>query len=161
MSIDLASHPEVFVAKGRDGKTDIWGIICRPAKFDPARKYPVLEQVYAGPQSSYVPKSFSGVRRFASLTDLGFVVVQADGMGTANRSKAFHDVAFKNLGDADVIVCYLLPESLARLQPKLDAELKKGARVVSYAFQIGDWKPAHCEERNKTLNLAPIWVYHR
>ncbi len=92
--------PEVFVAKGRDGKTDIWGIICRPRKFDPAKKYPVLESIYAGPQSSYVPKSFSGRGRFTSLTDLGFVVVQMDGMGTANRSKAFHDVCWKNLKDA-------------------------------------------------------------
>jgi dipeptidyl aminopeptidase/acylaminoacyl peptidase len=92
--------PEVFVAKGRDGKTDIWGIICRPKDFDPNKKYPVIEQIYAGPQGSYVPKSFGGTRRFSSLTDLGFVVVQMDGMGTANRSKAFHDVCWKNLKDA-------------------------------------------------------------
>jgi dipeptidyl aminopeptidase/acylaminoacyl peptidase len=92
--------PEVFTAKGRDGKTDIWGIICRPRDFDPNKKYPVIEQIYAGPQGSYVPKSFSGVNRFASLTDLGFIVVQMDGMGTANRSKAFHDVCWKNLKDA-------------------------------------------------------------
>ena len=51
--------PEVFVAKGRDGKTDIWGIICRPKDFDPTRKYPVIEQIYAGPQGSFVPKTFS------------------------------------------------------------------------------------------------------
>ncbi len=92
--------PEVFVAKGRDGKTDIWGIICRPKDFDPGKKYPVIEQIYAGPQSSYVPKSFSPTSRFTSLTDLGFVVVQMDGMGTANRSKAFHDVCWHNLKDA-------------------------------------------------------------
>jgi dipeptidyl aminopeptidase/acylaminoacyl peptidase len=92
--------PEVFAAKGRDGKTDIWGIICRPRDFDPKKKYPVIEQIYAGPQGSYVPKSFAGVNRFASLTDLGFIVVQMDGMGTANRSKAFHDVCWKNLKDA-------------------------------------------------------------
>jgi dipeptidyl aminopeptidase/acylaminoacyl peptidase len=92
--------PEVFVAKGRDGKTDIWGIICRPKDFDANKKYPVIEQIYAGPQGSYVPKSFGGARRFSSLTDLGFVVVQIDGMGTANRSKAFHDVCWKNLKDA-------------------------------------------------------------
>ena len=49
--------PEVFVAKGRDGKTDIWGIICRPKNFDPTRKYPVIEQIYAGPQGSFVPKT--------------------------------------------------------------------------------------------------------
>lgn len=92
--------PEVFVAKGRDGRTDIWGVICRPRNFDPAKKYPVIEQIYSGPQGSYVPKTFSGTRRFSSLTDLGFVVVQMDGMGTANRSKAFHDVCWKNLKDA-------------------------------------------------------------
>jgi len=92
--------PEVFVAKGRDGKTDIWGIICRPKDFDSNKKYPVVEQIYAGPQGSYVPKSFGGARRFSSLTDLGFVVVQMDGMGTANRSKTFHDVCWKNLKDA-------------------------------------------------------------
>src|SRR5262249_44584252 len=60
--------PEVFVAKGRDGKTDIWGIICRPKDFDPSKKYPVIEQIYSGPQGSYVPKSFGGTRRFSSLT---------------------------------------------------------------------------------------------
>ena len=92
--------PEVFVAKGRDGKTDIWGIICRPRDFDPAKKYPVIEQIYAGPQGSFVPKAFSPSRRFSDLTDLGFIVVQMDGMGTANRSKAFHDVCWKNLKDA-------------------------------------------------------------
>jgi dipeptidyl aminopeptidase/acylaminoacyl peptidase len=92
--------PEVFVAKGRDGKTDIWGIIARPKDFDPGRKYPVIEYIYAGPQGSYVPKRFSPIRQFASLADLGFIVVQMDGMGTANRSKAFHDVCWKNLKDA-------------------------------------------------------------
>jgi dipeptidyl aminopeptidase/acylaminoacyl peptidase len=92
--------PEVFVAKGRDGKTDIWGILCRPRNLDPNKKYPVLEDIYAGPQSSYVPKSFSGSSRFSALTDLGFIVVQIDGMGTADRSKAFHDVCWKDLKDA-------------------------------------------------------------
>src|SRR6185295_13538343 len=50
--------PEVFVAKARDGKTDIWGIISRPRDFDPNKKYPVIEDIYAGPQGSYVPKTF-------------------------------------------------------------------------------------------------------
>ena len=92
--------PEVFVAKGRDGKTDIWGIIIRPTKFDPAKKYPVIEDIYAGPQGSFVPKTFSAVQRNQALAELEFIVVHIDGMDTSNRSKAFHDVAFKNLGDA-------------------------------------------------------------
>lgn len=92
--------PEVFVAKGRDNKTDIWGIICRPADFDPSRKYPIIEDIYAGPHGSFVPKTFGTSRRYRSLTELGFIVVKIDGMGTANRSKAFHDVCWKNLKDA-------------------------------------------------------------
>ncbi|MFZ0272513.1 MAG: DPP IV N-terminal domain-containing protein [Acidobacteriaceae bacterium] len=90
--------PEVFTAKGRDGVTDIWGVIYRPANFDPKKKYPVIEDIYAGPQGSFVPKSFS--TRTEPLTQLGFVVVQIDGMGTNNRSKAFHDVAWHDLKDA-------------------------------------------------------------
>ena len=92
--------PEVFVAKGRDGTTDIWGIIIRPSRFDPSKKYPVIENIYAGPQGSFVPKSFFAYNQMQSQAELGFIVVQIDGMGTSNRSKAFHDVAWKNLGDA-------------------------------------------------------------
>ena len=89
---------EPFVAKGRDGKTDIWGLIYKPANFDPSKHYPVVEDIYAGPQGSFVPKDFS--TRVEPLTQLGFVVVQIDGMGTNNRSRAFHDVAWKNLADS-------------------------------------------------------------
>ncbi len=92
--------PEVFVSKGRDGGTDIWGIIIKPTNFDPSKKYPVIENIYAGPQGSFVPKTFSPVSADQSLAELGFIVVHIDGMGTSNRSKAFHDVAWKNLGDA-------------------------------------------------------------
>jgi dipeptidyl aminopeptidase/acylaminoacyl peptidase len=92
--------PEVFVAKGRDGVTDIWGVIIRPMHFDPKQKYPLIENIYAGPQGSFVPKTFGTQLGMQTLAELGFVVVQIDGMGTANRSKAFHDVAFRNLGDA-------------------------------------------------------------
>ena len=91
--------PEVFSAKGRDGKTDIWGIIYRPRNLDPKRNYPVIENIYAGPQDSFVPKTFSAYNAMQSLAELGFIVVQVDGMGTSNRSKAFHDVCWRNLGD--------------------------------------------------------------
>jgi dipeptidyl aminopeptidase/acylaminoacyl peptidase len=92
--------PERFVAKARDGKTDIYGIIIRPSNFDPAVKYPVIEQIYAGPQGAFVPKSFGLQPRQYAIAELGFIVVQMDGMGTSYRSKAFHDVCAKNLGDA-------------------------------------------------------------
>lgn len=93
--------PEVFVAKGRDGSTDIWGNIYRPTHFNPEKTYPIVEYIYAGPHSSFVQKSFSAhMGAFSSLAELGFIVVQIDGMGTSNRSKAFHDVCWKNLKDA-------------------------------------------------------------
>ena len=64
--------PEVFVAKGRDRQTDIWGIITRPMNFDPSKKYPVIENIYAGPQGSFVPKTFSAVAPDQPLAELGF-----------------------------------------------------------------------------------------
>jgi len=92
--------PEPFMAKGRDGVTAIYGVICRPSYLDPNKTYPVIENIYAGPQDSFVPKNFMPVSEMQSIAELGFIVVQIDGMGTANRSKAFHDVAWKNLADA-------------------------------------------------------------
>ena len=100
--------PEVFTTTGRDGKTGIWGIIVRPSNFNPAKQYPVIEYIYGGPHNSFVPKSFisdpapGDYRPWTALhelAELGFIVVQIDGMGTGNRSKAFHDVCWKNLKD--------------------------------------------------------------
>ena len=112
--------PEVFVAKGRDGQTDIWGTITRPLNFDPSRKYPVIENIYAGPQGSFVPKTFSPLAPDQALAELGFIVVHIDGMGTSNRSKAFHDVAFKNLGDAGFPDRILWHKAVAAKYPYYD-----------------------------------------
>ena len=92
--------PERLAAKGRDGVTDIYGVIYRPTDFDPKKIYPVVENIYAGPQDSYVPKGFKPYFSPQEIAELGFIVVQIDGMGTSNRSKKFHDVCWKNLADA-------------------------------------------------------------
>jgi dipeptidyl aminopeptidase/acylaminoacyl peptidase len=112
--------PEAFVAKGRDGKTDIWGVIYRPSKFDATKKYPVIENIYAGPQGSFVPKNFAAYNGMQSIAELGFIVVQIDGMGTSNRSKAFHDVAWKNLGDAGFPDRILWHKAVAAKYPSYD-----------------------------------------
>jgi dipeptidyl aminopeptidase/acylaminoacyl peptidase len=112
--------PERFVAKGRDQKADIYGIIIRPGNFDPGRKYPVIEQIYAGPQGAFVPKAFGLQPRQHALAELGFVVVQIDGMGTSHRSKAFHDVCWKNLGDAGFPDRILWLQAAAAKHPSLD-----------------------------------------
>ena len=92
--------PEVFVAKGRDGVTDMWGLIQRPSNFDPQKKYPVIEYIYSGPGDQYVPKSFTPwLYNLQDLAELGFIVVQLDAMTTSFRSRAFEEVCYKNLKD--------------------------------------------------------------
>jgi hypothetical protein len=113
-------YPEVFVSKARDGKTDIWGTITRPMNFDPNKKYPVIENIYAGPQGSFVRKTFSALDPDQAMAELGFIVVHIDGMGTSNRSKAFHDVAFKNLGDAGFPDRILWHKAVAAKYPSYD-----------------------------------------
>ncbi len=93
--------PEIFAAPGRDGVTPMWGIIQRPSNFDPSKKYPIIEYIYAGPGDSYVPKSFQPSNYYTTaLANLGFIVVQLDAMGTSNRGKKFEEVCYKNLKDA-------------------------------------------------------------
>jgi dipeptidyl aminopeptidase/acylaminoacyl peptidase len=127
------SLPEVFTAKGRDGTTDIWGIIIKPINFDPLRKYPVIENIYAGPHSSHVPKNFRPIiQGMHQLAELGFIVVQIDGMGTSNRSKAFHDVCWKNLKDAGFPDRILWMKAAAVERPWMDIE-----RVGIYGTSAG------------------------
>jgi hypothetical protein len=124
--------PEVFTAKGRDGVTDIWGVIYRPTTFSPDRTYPVIENIYAGPQGSFVPKSFSAFHQMQATAELGFIVVQIDGMGTSNRSKAFHDVAWRNLGDAGFPDRILWHKAVAAKYPYYDI-----TRVGIYGTSAG------------------------
>ena len=113
--------PEVFKAKGRDGKTDIWGIIIRPSNFNPKKIYPIIEYIYAGPQGSFVPKTFAAYNGSMSpLAELGAIVVQIDGMGTNFRSKAFHDVCWKDLRDAGFPDRILWIKAAATKYPYMD-----------------------------------------
>lgn len=112
--------PEPFSAKGRDGVTDIWGVICRPSDFDPNKRYPIIENIYAGPHDSFVPKLFATTGEMQSMAELGFIVVQIDGMGTYNRSKAFHDVCWKNLADAGFPDRIAWMRALATKYPQAD-----------------------------------------
>ncbi len=112
--------PERFVAKGRDGETDIYGVAFRPTNFDATKKYPVIESIYAGPHGAFVPKAFRAVFDSQKFAELGFIVVEIDGMGTSYRSKAFHDVAWKNLADSGFPDRRLWIEALAEKYPYID-----------------------------------------
>jgi dipeptidyl aminopeptidase/acylaminoacyl peptidase len=93
--------PTPFTVKGRDGKTDIYGLMFTPSKLDSTKKYPIIDYIYPGPQSGSVgSRSFSPARGdHQSLAELGFIVVAIDGMGTPGRSKAFHDTYYGHMGD--------------------------------------------------------------
>ena len=92
--------PLTFTAKGRDGITDIYGVIYQPENFNPRKKYPIIDYTYTGPHTSIAPVSFSNALFNIQnpLRAFGFAVLVVDGMGTANRSKAFRDVSYMNMG---------------------------------------------------------------
>lgn len=125
--------PEVFSAKGRDGKTDIWGTIHRPSHFDPNKSYPVIEMIYAGPHDNHVVKDFRPANHLITkIAELGFIVVSIDGMGTSNRSKAFHDVCWKNLKDAGFPDRIAWMKAAGQQYPYMDLE-----RVGIYGWSAG------------------------
>ncbi|MEP7380634.1 MAG: DPP IV N-terminal domain-containing protein [Gemmatimonadota bacterium] len=87
--------------KARDGATDIYGLMYVPSTLDTTKKYPIINHIYPGPQSGSVgPRTFVPSRGDdQALAELGFVVVEIDGMGTPDRSKAFHDYYYGRMGD--------------------------------------------------------------
>jgi dipeptidyl aminopeptidase/acylaminoacyl peptidase len=93
--------PVPITVKGRDGRTDLYGFMFKPTSFDATKKYPIVNNVYPGPQTgSCGGRSFTASHRdMQPLAELGFIVVCIDGMGTPWRSKAFHEFYYGNLGD--------------------------------------------------------------
>ncbi len=87
--------------KARDGTTDIYGLMYVPASLDSTKKYPIINHIYPGPQAGSVgPRSFVPARGDnQALTELGFVVVEIDGMGTPGRSKTFRDAYYGRMND--------------------------------------------------------------
>jgi dipeptidyl-peptidase-4 len=90
-----------ITVKARDGKTDLYGFMFKPTNFDAAKKYPIVNFVYPGPQTgSCGSRSFTPAHHDnQALAELGFIVVCIDGMGTPWRSKAFHEAYYGDMGD--------------------------------------------------------------
>ena len=125
--------PEVFVAKGRDGKTDMWGLIQRPSNFDPNKKYPIIEYIYSGPGDQYVPKTFTPwLYYLQNMAELGFVVVQVDAMTTSFRTREFEEVCYKNLKDAGLPDRIAWIKAAAEKYPYMDID-----RVGIYGCSAG------------------------
>jgi dipeptidyl aminopeptidase/acylaminoacyl peptidase len=118
------TEPEEFVVKAADGETDLHGVLYKPRDFDPSRRYPVVESMYAGPQMTWAPRRFvpdSG--RFPqALAQIGFVAFVVDGRGTPGRSKAFHDVVYGNFGHSEVPDHVAVLRNLAATRPWMDLD---------------------------------------
>jgi dipeptidyl-peptidase-4 len=117
--------PTPFTVKARDGVTDLYGLMFLPTNFDPNKKYPILNNIYPGPQSGSVSsRSFSASRRWdaRAIAELGFVVVQIDGLGTPNRSKSFHEAYYGNMADNTLPDQVAGMKELARRQAFIDID---------------------------------------
>jgi dipeptidyl-peptidase-4 len=93
--------PTPITVKARDGVTDLHGLMYKPTHLDTAKKYPIVNHIYPGPQTGSVGgRTFNAARGDAqALAELGFIVVEIDGMGTPWRSKKFHEAYYGNMGD--------------------------------------------------------------
>jgi dipeptidyl aminopeptidase/acylaminoacyl peptidase len=109
---------QVFTVKARDGVTDLYGVIYFPPRLDSTKKYPIIDNIYPGPQVGSVGSwKFKGGGEPFSMAELGFVVIQLDHLGTPFRSKAFHDNYYGNFGDNG------LPDHIAAIK-QLAAQYK-------------------------------------
>jgi dipeptidyl-peptidase 4 len=129
--------PETFEGKAGDGTTDLYGLIWKPSNFDASKKYPIIEQVYTGPQGFFVPKTFSSAMRLQSMAELGFVVVMVDGRGTTGRSRAFHEFSYHNLGGSFADHVDMIKQMAAR-NPHMNID-----RVGIYGTSAGGYGSTH------------------
>jgi dipeptidyl aminopeptidase/acylaminoacyl peptidase len=123
-----------ITVKARDGKTDLYGFLFRPTQFDPARRYPVIDHVYPGPQAgSCGSRGFAAAHKdMEALAELGFIVVCIDGMGTPDRSKSFHDALYGDLSDNTIPDQVAGIKQLVAKYPWID-----GSRVGIYGHSGG------------------------
>ncbi|HXG89178.1 MAG TPA: DPP IV N-terminal domain-containing protein [Vicinamibacterales bacterium] len=116
--------PMPFTVKGRDGTTDLHGLMFRPTKFDASQRYPIINNIYPGPQTGSVGgRTFSAARGDAqAIAELGFIVVQIDGMGTPWRSHTFHEAYYGDMGDNTLPDQVAGMKELASRYPWIDLE---------------------------------------
>jgi dipeptidyl-peptidase-4 len=131
--------PIPFTVKARDGVTDLFGLMYRPSDFDPAKKYPIVNSIYPGPQTGSVGRrTFSASRGDTrALAELGFIVVQLDAMGTPMRSQSFHEAYYGNMGDNGLPDQITGMKQLAERYPWIDID-----RVGIYGHSGGGFASA-------------------
>ncbi|HMA24183.1 MAG: DPP IV N-terminal domain-containing protein [Gemmatimonas sp.] len=92
--------PETFQTKAADGVTDIYGNMWKPFDFDSTKKYPIIANVYPGPQTESVNFTFSPTAVPQQLAQLGFIVIQIGNRGgSPQRSQEYQGYGYFNLRD--------------------------------------------------------------
>jgi dipeptidyl aminopeptidase/acylaminoacyl peptidase len=142
--------PEAVKVKARDGITDLYGAIWKPNNFDSTKTYPVIDNIYPGPQlttgpTQFVPTNvgtaldggYSQYSQCKALAELGFIVVNVDAMGTTHRSKAFRDAWYANMGDNGLPDHIAALKELAVTRPYMDL-----TRVGIYGISGGGFASA-------------------
>nr|WP_294814594.1 DPP IV N-terminal domain-containing protein [uncultured Sphingomonas sp.] len=131
--------PEPFIGLAADGKTPLYGMIWRPANFDPKATYPIIDAVYTGPTTTNVPTSWNGAVTAGanSVAQLGAVVVTIDGTGTSRRGQAFRLPAWQNLGEVGLDDHIAMIRQMAARYPYIDA-----TRVGVYGGSAGGYDAA-------------------
>lgn len=118
--------PQAVQVTARDGVSDMYGLMMAPKHMQPGQRYPVVISIYPGCHTSTVPKRLQAVNNhmffMASLAALGFFVLRMDGMGGPGRSKAWHDVCHRNLGDASLPDQVHALQQLAKRFPAMDLQ---------------------------------------
>lgn len=131
--------PEPFTGLAADGKTPLYGMIWRPANFDPKARYPIIDAVYTGPTTTNVPTSWNGAITAGanSVAQLGAIVVTIDGTGTSRRGQAFRLPAWQNLGEVGLDDHIAMIRQMAARYPYIDA-----TRVGVYGGSAGGYDAA-------------------
>ncbi|MPT48654.1 MAG: S9 family peptidase [Sphingobium sp.] len=116
--------PEPFKGVAADGKTPIYGMLYRPANFDPKKNYPIIDNVYTGPTTTDVPATWNETIRVSgnSVAQLGAIVVMIDGTGTSRRGQKFRLPAYENLGEVGLDDHISLIRQMAQKYPYMDTQ---------------------------------------
>jgi dipeptidyl aminopeptidase/acylaminoacyl peptidase len=128
--------PEEFSVLAEDKRTKLYGVILKPRAFDPRKSYPVIDQIYAGPQRTWAPHAFLELQSIGpqALAQIGFIVVMLDARGTPQRGKAFQDVVYRNFGRWEVPDHVAALRELAESRPWMDL-----SRVGVYGGSFGGY----------------------
>ena len=124
------TSPERITVKAADGKTELYGLLYKPFDFDPARRYPIIEQIYAGPQANVVPHGF-GITLPQALAQCGYVTLLLDARGTPGRGKAFQDLAVGHMGEYEIADHAAAIRQVAATRPWMDLS-RTGVFGISY-----------------------------